>query len=116
MKTKAMKTKATHTKATHTPGPWEFTPDEIETKRGSHFVYRIESSRGSDFLGTFDPNEDGGDYSEAEANARLIAAAPDLLEAVKTMVEVFRYRHGSSREIVDAVDALIVVIDKAEGR
>jgi len=66
----------------HTPGPWEFLPPEdgccgaIITKTG--WV--------CDF-----------DVSPSEANARLIAAAPDLLEALKEADEDFE-REGFDPE------------------
>ena len=54
-------------------------------------------------------NEHGGN---PEANAHLIAAAPELLEALKTIVNVPTYKH------VDMIDAMINAqraIAKAEG-
>lgn len=59
---------ATATKTTFTPGPWEVNCD--------HF---IEAGNGTLIC---DPHiEPDGDPPELEANARLIAAAPDLLAA-----------------------------------
>lgn len=59
----------------HTPGPWRI--------KGTNYGYTNK-----DVLGP--PHRDGGDYSpictaDNEANARLIAAAPELLEALKGM-------------------------------
>ncbi len=62
---------------THTPGPWRV--------RGTNFGYT-----NCDVLGP--PHPDGGDYApicraNSEANARLIAAAPELLAACKELVQ-----------------------------
>lgn len=69
----------------HTPGPWEWLADEdrheadcvpVMAKDGTLQIADI-------FAGTVN----GSDMSvdEAEANARLIAAAPDLLEALEQL-------------------------------
>lgn len=76
----------TDTKAAHTPGPWELLPTETEGDlRGTTIV-------GSNLGGLVGmvmpwPTEiDSGDYRRVEANARLIAAAPELLEACEGML------------------------------
>lgn len=51
-------------------------------------------------------------HKEVEANARLIAAAPDLLIALKALVVYYRFTKGPSADDLDAAEA---VIDKAEG-
>ena len=56
----------------HTPGPWE-----IETGRPLEVVLRADGTAvGAAY----------GSDSEAEANARLIAAAPDLLDIAQRVV------------------------------
>lgn len=62
--------------AKHTPGPWQWTQHFDPTisiyKDGFGQIARLyDSSAGT-----------------GKANARLIAAAPDLLDALKTIVEV----------------------------
>ena len=52
-----------------TPGPWEIADDPLEWKN------HITSQNGTIAYVVFQP--------EAEANARLIAAAPELLEALE---------------------------------
>lgn len=55
--------------------------------------------------------ETKGIDAEAEANARLIAAAPDMLEALKVLrVEAYKGERTDLLEIIDPV------IAKAEGR
>lgn len=75
---------AAETKPTHTPGPWliddDSGPDELSVCDESG-RYEIASSVG----GPVRQDSEGGynDYREVEANARLIAAAPDLLAALE---------------------------------
>ena len=63
----------------HTPGPWMWSPE------GDESVVRIPTPEPQDFsvLGASEVMT-----SEDIANARLIAAAPDLLEALKEMVDM----------------------------
>jgi hypothetical protein len=69
----------------HTPGPWEV----VHAEHG--IVVRTESPTKTKYgasryaaIGGFDRNEPDK-LAEAQANARLIAAAPDLLEALKEL-------------------------------
>lgn len=59
------------------------------------------------------------DAAEARANARLIAAAPDLLEACEILTEAQRRadagEHGGFGCYVDAVDKARAAIAKAKG-
>jgi len=55
------------------------------------------------------PKWDGERYQELRANARLIAAAPELLEALKGVVRV-------ADRATDEFDAARAAISKAEGR
>jgi hypothetical protein len=78
----------------HTPGPWL----PVELKLGSRsFWIAIHS---------------GGRLPETEANARLIAAAPDLLEALKAIMSD-RFNGPDSEPIWRRAEAAIA---KAEGR
>ena len=77
--------------ATHTPGPWRVDPE---------FCTDIQTTDGLLEIGRAPCAEDGGKAAslphnappieEAVANARLIAAAPDLLEALKNLAEYYR--------------------------
>jgi hypothetical protein len=58
----------------HTPGPWT----AIETPESSHHDWRIKATRL--FIGVATDN--------SEADARLIAAAPELLEALEYLVSL----------------------------
>ncbi len=86
---------------THTPGPWEL--------RGSRLV--------TDSQGVLIAENIGANYpGTPEANARLIAAAPDLLAACKRMSEALR---NAPHETQNAYQGILTDIDnaiaKAEG-
>lgn len=57
-------------------------------------------------------------FEEAVANANLIAAALDMLEALKLLVETYMPEEGSgvdSRSVPDELVKACYAIDKAEG-
>lgn len=87
-------------KAKHTPGPWMYT----KCRCGDPVcrAYHISHSRSN---GGFD-----------EADARLIAAAPNLLSALEAMVKTF----GNSTVLSDYGRGVVAqanaAIAKAEGR
>lgn len=94
----------------HTPGPWEI--KEADTSIGAEW-YRI---LGHGERGMVDVAETPYRH---EGNARLIAAAPDLLAAAKTLLDVLaneREDLPSSDAVGDARDALRAAIAKAEGK
>ena len=75
----------------HTPGPWEVRP-EIMWHDGSHVAGRTpkvmkEGRQIASITRSLDAKIKDGRCEEAEANARLIAAAPRLLEALRKLVE-----------------------------
>lgn len=79
---------------THTPGPW-FTSQPHQT------IY-IEARIGGGMLqeiGAIGPTE-GGPFQQA-ANARLIAAAPELMEALKACLQCFYEMTGRKPAFVE---------------
>lgn len=88
--------KPTTTQTAHTPGPWENKYPVIMA--GSARLARIECT----------PEMDKYD----EANARLIAAAPELLAALKALVALDEYQEPFNG--LDFTDARLA-ISKAEG-
>lgn len=95
-------------KTKHTPGPWR-AHSNLQMKHDgfSHVISSDHPSVGSwsiAMIGT----HDGIEY--ATANAQLIAAAPDLLNACKAMLEAWECRCESAG-IVKIQEA----IKKAEG-
>lgn len=75
---------STTTKATHTPGPW------LHGKRyGNHRTEILNSTGGRAIASVWTHERTGDNYlptDEGAANARLIAAAPELLEALLHML------------------------------
>jgi hypothetical protein len=61
----------------HTPGPWHATP----SPKGGHNIYDADNNVPA-IARTYRIADD----ATVEANARLIAAAPDLLEALQIIV------------------------------
>lgn len=94
----------------HTPGPWTIRPYNFDNVRGAHGVFpegrRIPICH----------SIMGGDLEEADANAALIAAAPELLAALRA-AEVWaeHIEDDESRVPVDVRLAMRAAIAKAQG-
>lgn len=69
--------------AAHTPGPWLWQRGED----GLYVVWTRQPHTGE--LATVNPSDINGRYP-AKANARLISAAPDLLEMLRLCASQFR--------------------------
>lgn len=65
---------STSTKASHTPGPWSVDVANREIGTGRRWLYAIEQAHSD-----LSPQT----TIEHDANARLIAAAPEMLEALE---------------------------------
>ena len=113
------------TETTHTPGPWTW-----ERARASLTFGTVPSDKHRYAIGTplgelFSGVELGISSEEADANARLIAAAPDLLEAAKeALAEFISNGHAAADgwpcnstgcAVCDAGKTLRAAIRKAEG-
>lgn len=73
----------------HTPGPW------LRTQGSGRFYIKTDDETSQSLATVFSNKGDFGcisnpDYEKAKANARLIAAAPELLEACQTFSEWLR--------------------------
>jgi len=102
----------------HTPGPWEknkygqvFGPATPQSKHsnGRVFIAHIVDEKGRHF-----PNVDTGILDEAgQADARLIAAAPDLLEACQALTAAYGIGEWRLRSIDIARDLALEAVQKA---
>lgn len=105
----------------HTPGPWEYVPSN--ENHGPYVTNGWGSGDICDCYVMSNPSAlaicNGGtskpihmQHDEADANARLIAAAPDLLEALK---EIVGNGNATGRSPQIMVNIARVAILKAEG-
>lgn len=90
--------------AQHTPGPWRVLPEECDKPyirvRGSALGSRYKVAN------VLTPIYDGvheREAAETRANARLIAAAPDLLAALQTAVHLYTQYGLVSGAAVDGI-------------
>jgi hypothetical protein len=100
--------------AKHTPGPWAYRPapwdDWGVVRAGGSFICQARDPK------VGDPDLDLHRRSGTdpwEANARLIAAAPDLLLAAKAII--YTDERGQGVGYAEAMTALAAAIAKAEG-
>lgn len=106
------------TQSKHTPGPWEVHSNNsgwsgnqaLGSRETTYIINRHK--RGVHLSDEMHPNE------EQQANAALIAAAPDLLEALKNLrAEVTEYFCGTRPKFLDpAMSKAFCAIAKAEGK
>ena len=92
--------------AKHTPGPWVI-DESRHGKRGPVHTLMVVAEKGG--MPGLIVNQGALVEPQDWANARLIAAAPDLLEALKGVVRV------ADRDTVEFIAAR-AAIRKAEGR
>jgi hypothetical protein len=98
-------------KTTYTPGPWE-----VKEKRG-YIEIRETVSPDHDLVATVDAVPPGI-ARDIRENARLISAAPELLEAGRKAVELMETSSDERDGFkwVETIRALHSAISKAEGR
>lgn len=107
----------------YTPGPWK-----TEHRKGADAMYRTEifsEQHGGIATCEWTPKHCGNGVIETyrEANARLIAAAPELLEAAKLVLEWYEAEDNHSgtdfyqrmQMCRDSEDAVRAAIAKATG-
>ena len=103
----------------HTPGPWVIDSDG-DGKANAIVTSTHLASLDDDICEVYGGNMDGADIRQA--NARLIAAAPDLLQKLKALVNMLSddkddYPDSSYfRMIQDAEKEALALIAKAEGK
>jgi hypothetical protein len=97
----------TTTTNNHTPGPWKTGDSDYKIIIGPHTRFRGKSLAGIALIDETDDN------SEDLANARLIAAAPDLLRSLIYISA--RLQHGGRAAKSDCLTQCQWAIAKATG-
>lgn len=97
-------TTATRTK--HTPGPWTFTGGHVVNRQHGWDGYIIAEPRAYDLYTKLHHN------IEAEANGRLIAAAPELLEACRKLARLGDWTGPAPKGFTPAWEAAMHAIAK----
>lgn len=95
----------------HTPGPWQVTTDRAAD--AMQFPYCVRDA--ADWSVAYVTGTDG--LAATQANARLIAAAPDLLAAAETAYTVLANAPASKmpKGTADAIRALHAALARAKG-
>ena len=93
-------------KTEHTNGPWRI---DSQTRFGDYTIAAGENVKSCEFIAK----------TQSEANARLIAAAPDLLHALKCLVRETSFLiHGDGTNgaiVANEIRNAIATIGKAKG-
>lgn len=100
----------------HTPGPWVFV--DAETKAVEGFAKQCVIRGAGKQIAAFSwqtPSKAFPSREESKANARLIAAAPDLLRAGEALLDAAE-RHIFGDECKAERDAFSAAIAKARGQ
>lgn len=96
-------------KAKHTPGPWA-----VDPRRPQRVVEMLPEGRGPwRTIANVGETWTGPNTDEAEANAALIAAAPEMLELLKEILG--RPCYGLLAGYPHLQDRAMVAINKAQG-
>lgn len=92
----------------HTPGPWRL--DELDA------LALIDVLSGPVLVATVDGADNREINERQRANARLIAAAPDLLEAAKELLywPSMRLKNRQTEGVGESVKKLQEIIERAE--
>lgn len=97
-------------KPKHTPGPWtieQWSAMQLEVAHGNLVVCGKDGKANAFLIGT---------EKQQSANARLIAAAPELLEAMKSVKVLMDEREPEHQEELQLYDRILKIIAKAEGK
>ncbi len=96
----------------HTPGPWEYADFGLIVGPGPEGIHA------DIYIAEISTEDDEGRVAPAEqltANANLIAAAPELLEALERVLEAVEYYHAHEGA-PSMLAAVRTTIAKAQGQ
>ena len=97
------------TESKHTPGPWSYAPAVPRAQRCFYIAGNQDANNREVDIGMVQ-----GGYYSCEANARLIAAAPTIFDALREIEDTLR-NAGSDADL-DALASLArAAISKATG-
>lgn len=92
----------------HTPGPWKFRELECDDSRGMGYV-----SGGPNDVDLFHTGAMELWAFENCANARLIAAAPDMLEALKTVLKYWAWCMPDGPDSTNPIQTVLNTVEAA---
>jgi len=94
----------------HTPGPWHWDGNPCNYDKEQEAPWLVDANY------SFPPILGGTITCQSDADARLIAAAPDLLEALKNLLAQYSTVHETGdMEMQSAIDFAHTAIAKATG-
>jgi len=103
-----------NTKSKHTPGPWEYRPNKYDdwgVVRSADGLPVAQACVGR-WYKDFDAHR-VNKTDPGEANARLIAAAPDLLDALEMLIS--NHDNCGQPRMLNVIPAARAAIAKAKG-
>lgn len=98
-----------------TPGPWVYVPKLSASENHKGFFVRAEKSTNNGYWALADVQPGDEDGRVGEANARLIAAAPELLAALQAIVALDVGDKPALWHFAEEFDAARAAITKATG-
>jgi len=97
-----------------TPGPWHWDSDPVKNDPTGRIRYRV-TAVGKTITQTYYSSYEGG-LTNAEADTRLISAAPELLEACQSLLKAIERHTGKIVALQDTpVAKARAAIQKATG-
>lgn len=95
----------------HTPGPWAYTKS-VNFGHESFNIHQEDGAPYTPYMSDVGTTELGEDMEIQEANARLIAAAPDLLAALENLLDS---QSKAACDVLDAQNTARAAIRAAKG-
>lgn len=105
------KGEAMETKTQHTSEPWVF-----DNREYGDLGFAVNARKGAEWHTVAIACADYLPRAEAAANARLVAAAPDLLDHLTRMVNIATHPQATKAQIRQIAADALAAIAKAEGR